>query len=68
MNNLIAEYRINSEWNLEELEIEETEIESYYIKWNKLFIIFKDGMEEEFEPTIDGTDFDYKRPTTIFED
>lgn len=65
---IVAEYRVYNSWDLEELEIDRNDIKEYFVKYNRLFVFFKDGSEEEFEPTSNcSEDFDYKYPSDTFE-
>lgn len=45
------------------IDCDQSQIEGWYIKWNTLHIILKDGTEKEFE--LDEPECDYKYPNYI---
>tara|TARA_Y100000310_G_scaffold319060_1_gene373858 strand:+ start:409 stop:720 length:312 start_codon:yes stop_codon:yes gene_type:complete len=61
-----ANYSASLQFNLSDYDVKIEDIETYWIKWGQLFIIFKDGSEESFEPTSEPEP-DYKWPVHIQE-
>ena len=74
---IYAEYRISSIWNLDEVcadnDIDPANVVDYYIKWDTLYLTYKDADGEEQKIEIEpnyfsaSEGFDWKRPDEVNE-
>jgi len=75
---IYAEYRTSSVWDLDnicqQLDIARDAVVDYYVKWDALFLTYRDAdgneCEEEFEPNMFSAsdNFDWKRPENVTEE
>ncbi len=76
MTTIYANYEVCSTWDLDEvcegLGIERSQVKEYYVKWDQLVLTYinADGeeVEEEIDPMIPASEFDFKRPTSVVEE
>jgi|GEM_PF-5359362 len=61
---LECQYTSYSHFDLKDLGVKLDRVKEYWVKWDKLNIIYKDGTTETFEPNYHGED-DCKSPTSI---
>lgn len=66
MAEIVAEYNMTSYWDTDELGFDFNEVESWYIKWNILFVRFsKDENYQKYNQSSIFEDYDCKRPFNI---
>jgi len=51
------------QFNLEKLEIDWKNVRDYWVKWSTLYIEYKDGSIEKYEPNYEP-EIDWKHPTS----
>ena len=71
---IYANYEIASIWDLDEVceehEIDPANVVSYYVKWDKLFLTYKDADGDEQEIEVEpncfsaSENFDWKHPSS----
>lgn len=68
MKTITAVYQVEASWDIEDLGIDWSKVETYFIKYNQLVVVYEDGSTDEYAPTEDYTEtYDFKRPDTIKE-